>query len=134
MANLNPSTQFWILGGVQIFGFVSAWLARLSEGSGHQAKCQGLFLLGLVLMGGSDDGRRRGLATHLLARPRLHAGRDDPGRDLRLPQRRPLDHPRLRLLGRRRVGTAAVAPVRATVVVLCRSVGNAHPPGRFATR
>ncbi len=68
MANLNPSTQFWILGGVQIFGFVSAWLARLSEGSGHQAKCQGLFLLGLVLMGALTMAAAAGLQpTYWLA-------------------------------------------------------------------
>jgi hypothetical protein len=29
----------------------SAWLARLSEGSVHQAFCQRFFFLGLILMG-----------------------------------------------------------------------------------
>jgi hypothetical protein len=68
MANLNPSTQLWIMGGIQVLGFVSAWLARLSEGSGHQTKCQRLFLLSLILMGGLTMAAAAGLQpTYWLA-------------------------------------------------------------------
>jgi hypothetical protein len=61
MANLNPSTQLWVLGSVQFLGFVSAWLARLSVGSGHQTACQRFFLLSLILMGGMTMAAAAGL-------------------------------------------------------------------------
>jgi uncharacterized membrane protein len=48
-----PETSFllWSLGFIQIAGLVSAWLARLSEGSRSQASCQCLFLALLGLVG-----------------------------------------------------------------------------------
>lgn len=51
MPAFDSTAGFWILGGVQLLGLTSAWMARLSEGSEHQAICQRLFFLGLVLMG-----------------------------------------------------------------------------------
>ena len=48
-----PETSFvvWSLIFVQIAGLISAWLARLSEGSRTQAPCQWLFLALLGLVG-----------------------------------------------------------------------------------
>ncbi|HEX4000272.1 MAG TPA: hypothetical protein VHX65_17100 [Pirellulales bacterium] len=51
MPALDTTASLWILGGVQLLGITSAWTARLSEGSVHQAMCQRFFFLGLVLMG-----------------------------------------------------------------------------------
>lgn len=51
MAYLETSFLVWTLGFVQIAGLVSAWLARLSEGSRSQASCQWLFLACLALIG-----------------------------------------------------------------------------------
>ena len=39
------------LAAVQILGMASAWLARLSEGSAHQCRCQRLFFFSLVIVG-----------------------------------------------------------------------------------
>lgn len=51
MPALDSTASLWILGGVQLLGMTSAWMARLSEGSVHQALCQRVFFIGLVLMG-----------------------------------------------------------------------------------
>jgi hypothetical protein len=51
MAYLETSFLVWAIGFVQVAGLVSAWLARLSEGSRSQASCQWLFLACLGLMG-----------------------------------------------------------------------------------
>jgi hypothetical protein len=51
MAYLETSFVLWLLGVIQIAGLLSAWLARLSEGSRSQASCQWLFFACLGLMG-----------------------------------------------------------------------------------
>jgi hypothetical protein len=51
MATLQPSINLWVMFSVQLVGFVCAWLARFSEGSKHQTRCQWLFMLSLVAMG-----------------------------------------------------------------------------------
>jgi hypothetical protein len=51
MAYLETSFLLWLLGVIQIAGLLSAWLARLSEGSRSQASCQWLFFACLGLMG-----------------------------------------------------------------------------------
>ena len=51
MPSLDSTASLWILGSVQLMGMTSAWLARLSEGSAHQALCQRFFFLALLLMG-----------------------------------------------------------------------------------
>jgi hypothetical protein len=50
MAYLEASLLLWGLGSIQVAGLISAWLARLSEGSRRQACCQRLFFgcLGLI--------------------------------------------------------------------------------------
>jgi len=74
----------WLFGASTVWDD-SAWIARLSEGSVHQAFCQRLFFLSLVLMG---------LATMLTAAagPACgYIGRDfglvAAGGDLRFPPR-----------------------------------------------
>lgn len=51
MAYLETSFLTWLLGLLQIAGLLSAWLARLSEGSSRQAWCQCLFVGCLALVG-----------------------------------------------------------------------------------
>ena len=51
MPALDATVSLWLFGGVQLLGMTSAWIARLSEGTVHQAFCQRLFFLSLVLMG-----------------------------------------------------------------------------------
>jgi hypothetical protein len=51
MAYLETSFFAWLLGLIQIAGLLSAWLARLSEGSARQAWCQRLFVGCLALVG-----------------------------------------------------------------------------------
>ena len=51
MAYLESSFLVWSLGLIQAAGLISAWLARLSEGSRSQAPCQCLFLAFLGLVG-----------------------------------------------------------------------------------
>ncbi len=51
MSYPETSIIIWSLGIVQIAGLISAWLARLSEGSRSQRPCQWLFLTCLGLMG-----------------------------------------------------------------------------------
>jgi hypothetical protein len=51
MAYLESSPFIWALGLVQFAGLLSAWLARLSEGSRGQAHCQTLYLACLGLIG-----------------------------------------------------------------------------------
>jgi hypothetical protein len=51
MAYLETSFLAWLLSLIQIAGLISAWLARLSEGSPSQAHCQRLFVGCLALMG-----------------------------------------------------------------------------------
>jgi hypothetical protein len=53
MAYLESSFLVWSLGLIQAAGLVSAWLARLSEGSRSQAPCQCVFLAFLGLVGGA---------------------------------------------------------------------------------
>ena len=51
MTNFVPSVPLWIWVGLQFVGISSAWIARLSEGSAHQTRCQWLFLISLFLIG-----------------------------------------------------------------------------------
>ncbi|MEX0676135.1 MAG: hypothetical protein WD063_03620 [Pirellulales bacterium] len=51
MAYLDTSFLTWFLGLIQIAGLLSAWLARLSEGSSRQVWCQRLFVGCLALVG-----------------------------------------------------------------------------------
>jgi hypothetical protein len=51
MAYLETSSLIWGLGFLQIAGLLSAWLARLSEGSRGQASCHRLFFGCLALIG-----------------------------------------------------------------------------------
>jgi hypothetical protein len=51
MPSLDSTASLWILGCVQLVGMTSAWVARLSEGSQHQALCQRFFFVALLLMG-----------------------------------------------------------------------------------
>ncbi len=51
MAYLEIPHWGWFLAGVQVIGLLSAWLARLSEGSCNQVWCQRLFVACLAIMG-----------------------------------------------------------------------------------
>ncbi len=51
MAYLETAIFGWGLGLVQVVGLLSAWLARLSEGSASQAWCHRVFVVCLGLMG-----------------------------------------------------------------------------------
>ncbi len=51
MAYLEASMLGWCLGLIQIIGLLSAWLARLNEGSSRQAWCHWLFVACLAVMG-----------------------------------------------------------------------------------
>lgn len=53
MNGLDFPTIAWLLISVQLFGFLSAWTARLSEGSKLQALGHYLFFIALPLMGGA---------------------------------------------------------------------------------
>jgi hypothetical protein len=48
---LPPSTVLWVIGIVQCAGLISAWLARASEGSRRQGRCQWFFLGCLAALG-----------------------------------------------------------------------------------
>jgi hypothetical protein len=61
MATLQPSINLWVMLSVQVVGFVSAWLARFSEGSKHQTRCQWFFMLSLLAMGGLTMAAATGL-------------------------------------------------------------------------
>ena len=51
MSGLEAPIMSWSLVVVQSIGLLSAWLARLSEGSSCQTSCQRFFLACLVLVG-----------------------------------------------------------------------------------
>ncbi len=51
MAYLEASNFVFLFSFVQIAGLASAWLARLSEGSGRQSPCQWLFFGLLAAVG-----------------------------------------------------------------------------------
>lgn len=51
MAYPETTILIWALTVIQLAGLMSAWLARLSEGSRGQASCQWLFFGCLVLVG-----------------------------------------------------------------------------------
>ena len=51
MAYLETSFFVWGWGSIQVVGLLSAWLARLSEGSRRQTSCHGLFFVCLALIG-----------------------------------------------------------------------------------
>jgi hypothetical protein len=68
MPYLESSSFIWALGLVQIAGLVSAWLARLSEGSRGQASCHRLFygclgVIGLASMAAVTVGPRHLLVS-----------------------------------------------------------------------
>jgi len=45
---------YWVLGSLQVLGLLTAWMARVSEGSRWQSLFQHVFLGGLILMGGAS--------------------------------------------------------------------------------
>lgn len=51
MTNIEPTLPLWVWVCLQLVGIGSAWLARLSEGSAHQTRCQWLFMISLFLIG-----------------------------------------------------------------------------------
>jgi len=51
MTGVPACYVFWGMIAIMILGLLSAWIARLSEGSRGQAVCQGLFMACLVLVG-----------------------------------------------------------------------------------
>ncbi len=51
MTYLESSALAWTLGLMQVVGLLSAWLARLSEGSSSQPWCHSLFFGCLAVMG-----------------------------------------------------------------------------------
>lgn len=51
MAYLETSLLAWLVAFIQISGLLSAWLARLSEGSSRQCWCQRLFIGCLAIVG-----------------------------------------------------------------------------------
>jgi len=51
LETLEASFSAWLIGSIQVVGLVSAWLARMSEGSPSQAWCQRLFFGSLLLVG-----------------------------------------------------------------------------------
>jgi hypothetical protein len=51
MAYLEASMLGWSLGVIQVVGLLSAWLARLNEGSTRQVWCHWLFVACLALIG-----------------------------------------------------------------------------------
>ena len=53
MAYPEASNIVFLFGVIQAAGLTSAWLARLSEGSSHQAPCHWLFFGLLAAVGGT---------------------------------------------------------------------------------
>ena len=53
MANVDAHWATWLLAAIQATGLLSAWLARLSEGSRGQTLCQYIFLTCLAVVGGA---------------------------------------------------------------------------------
>ena len=51
MSVLHSSIALWACVAAQILGLVSAWCARLSEGSTRQTPCQWVFFACLILVG-----------------------------------------------------------------------------------
>ena len=51
MLDLDLFCNLWTLATVQLLGMSSAWLARLTEGSAHQNRCQRLFFFSLIAVG-----------------------------------------------------------------------------------
>jgi hypothetical protein len=51
MTGLPATYIVWGMAAVQILGLLSAWIARLSEGSRRQVLCQRLFMACLLLVG-----------------------------------------------------------------------------------
>jgi hypothetical protein len=51
MAGVDAHVVVWILSAVQAVGLLSAWLARLSEGSRVQTSCQRFFIACLATVG-----------------------------------------------------------------------------------
>jgi hypothetical protein len=51
MPEFGHSTAYTFLGGIQIVGLISAWLARFTEGSQHQHWYQRLFFVCLLMLG-----------------------------------------------------------------------------------
>jgi len=51
ITNLPSWMLFAVLGGVQLVGLASGWLARASAGSSYQGVCQQFFLVCLGLVG-----------------------------------------------------------------------------------
>ena len=48
---LDGPALLFVLGTIQVFGLISATIARLGEGSGCQTLCQRVFLASLALVG-----------------------------------------------------------------------------------
>jgi hypothetical protein len=53
MLDLDLFCNLGTLATVQLLGMASAWLARLSEGTAHQARFQRFFFVSLVVVGGA---------------------------------------------------------------------------------
>jgi hypothetical protein len=51
MNGIESPSAVWLLISVQAIGLVSAWLARVSEGSSHQALSHSFFLVCLAIVG-----------------------------------------------------------------------------------
>jgi hypothetical protein len=51
MNGLDSPAVLWLLVAMQFIGVLSAFVARVSEGTSHQAFSQGMFLGSLTLMG-----------------------------------------------------------------------------------
>ena len=51
MTSLEMPIVCWLFGVVELLGLVSAWAARLSEGSQRQTLCQHLFFACMALVG-----------------------------------------------------------------------------------
>lgn len=53
MIDLDLFCNLGTLATVQVLGMATAWLARLSQGSAHQRRCQRLFFISLIAVGGA---------------------------------------------------------------------------------
>ncbi len=53
MIDLDLFCNLETLATVQVLGMAIAWLARLSQGSPHQRRCQRLFFVSLIAVGGA---------------------------------------------------------------------------------
>jgi hypothetical protein len=51
MNGIESSSVVWLLTSVQVIGLISAWLARVSEGSSRQTVSHGFFLVCLGVVG-----------------------------------------------------------------------------------